>query len=199
MGRNRGGRWSSGFCRSPPRPWPAVAGPNGPKRFFHGFTRFSHEWQTLRRHTGLSASGKKSINDPCDPCLAPLLWWPILAHIGSLWPFSARHSPWLFDRQPDNSTRGLDRTGVLGGQTQLDTFKGLVQRIVYYGCRLYSGQLVKGDDWRDLRPVYSICLLDGILWREANPSASCLSPGRREIGAGLGRQDGGSHAGAAEV
>jgi predicted transposase/invertase (TIGR01784 family) len=47
---------------------------------------------------------------------------------------------------------------------QLTTFEGLVQRIVFYGCELYAGQLKAGDDYENLRPVYSICLLNGMLW-----------------------------------
>ena len=50
---------------------------------------------------------------------------------------------------------------------QLAIFAGLVQRIVFYGCELYAGQLKAGDDYADLHPVYSICLVNGILWPEA--------------------------------
>ena len=50
---------------------------------------------------------------------------------------------------------------------QLAIFAGLVQRIVFYGCELYAGQLKAGDDYENLHPVYSICLVNGILWPEA--------------------------------
>jgi predicted transposase/invertase (TIGR01784 family) len=50
---------------------------------------------------------------------------------------------------------------------QVSVLAGLVQRIVFYGCELYAGQLLQGDRWTELNPVYSICLLDGILWRDA--------------------------------
>ena len=39
--------------------------------------------------------------------------------------------------------------------------------MVFYGCELLVGQLQAGDDYSQLRPVYSICLLDDILWPEA--------------------------------
>ena len=47
-------------------------------------------------------------------------------------------------------------------------YAGLVQRIVFYGCELYAGQLKAGEEYAELNPVYSICLLDGILWKDAN-------------------------------
>lgn len=50
---------------------------------------------------------------------------------------------------------------------QLAIFAGLVQRIVFYGCQLYADQLKAGDDYAGLHPVYSICLVNGILWPDA--------------------------------
>ena len=36
--------------------------------------------------------------------------------------------------------KAIDRSGAIYDiEIQLTTYKGLVQRIVYYGCRLYSG------------------------------------------------------------
>jgi predicted transposase/invertase (TIGR01784 family) len=52
-------------------------------------------------------------------------------------------------------------------EMQLDIFAGLVQRIVFYGCELYAGQLNAGEGYAVLHPVYSICLINGILWRDA--------------------------------
>ena len=40
-----------------------------------------------------------------------------------------------------------------------------MQRIVFYGCELYAGQLKTGDRYAALHPVYSICLVNGILGR----------------------------------
>jgi predicted transposase/invertase (TIGR01784 family) len=50
---------------------------------------------------------------------------------------------------------------------QLSIFSGLVKRIVFYGCEVYAGQLKAGDDYQDLKPVYSICLLEGRLWQDS--------------------------------
>lgn len=52
-------------------------------------------------------------------------------------------------------------------EMQLSVFDGLVKRFVYYGCEAYVGQLKAGDDYTQLRPVYVICLIDGMLWRDA--------------------------------
>ena len=52
-------------------------------------------------------------------------------------------------------------------EMQLSIFEGLVQRIVFYGCENYAGQLKAGDDYTELHPVYSICLVNGILWKDA--------------------------------
>lgn len=36
-----------------------------------------------------------------------------------------------------------------------------------HGCENYAGQLKAGDDYAKLHPVYSICLVNGILWKDA--------------------------------
>ncbi|MGO8747803.1 MAG: Rpn family recombination-promoting nuclease/putative transposase [Thermoguttaceae bacterium] len=64
--------------------------------------------------------------------------------------------------------KAVDRAGAIYDiEVQLAIFAGLVQRIVFYGCELYAGQLKKGDDYENLHPVYSICLVNGILWPDA--------------------------------
>jgi predicted transposase/invertase (TIGR01784 family) len=50
---------------------------------------------------------------------------------------------------------------------QLSASSGLVKRIVFYGCEVYAGQLKAGDDYSELKPVYSICLLQGQLWDDS--------------------------------
>ncbi len=45
--------------------------------------------------------------------------------------------------------------------------EGLTQQVVFYGCELYAGQIKRGDDYENSHPVYSIWLLNGILWPEA--------------------------------
>ena len=44
----------------------------------------------------------------------------------------------------------------------------MIQRIVFYGCEIYAGQLKAGDDYSLLKPAFSICLLDGVLWNDSN-------------------------------
>jgi len=39
--------------------------------------------------------------------------------------------------------------------------------VVFYGCEIYADQLNAGDDYTQHHPVYSICLVNGILWRDA--------------------------------
>jgi predicted transposase/invertase (TIGR01784 family) len=51
-------------------------------------------------------------------------------------------------------------------EVQLSVLAGLIQRIVYYTCDTYAAQLSKGEQYLKLTPVYSICLLDGVLWRD---------------------------------
>ncbi|MBM4074029.1 MAG: hypothetical protein FJ267_00090 [Planctomycetes bacterium] len=68
----------------------------------------------------------------------------------------------------DSGRKGQRQNGShLDIEVQLSVFSGLVQRLVYYGCELYAGQLEKGDDYRKLKPVFSICLVNGILWQDS--------------------------------
>jgi predicted transposase/invertase (TIGR01784 family) len=65
--------------------------------------------------------------------------------------------------------KARDRAGTIYHiEMQLTMFTGLIQRVVFYGCELYAGQLKSGQDYTELAPVYSICLVDGILWKDAN-------------------------------
>ena len=65
--------------------------------------------------------------------------------------------------------KAVDASGaVYDVEMQLSVFDGLVQRIVFYGCEMYAGQLKAGKDYVELHPVYSICLVNGILWKEAS-------------------------------
>jgi len=80
--------------------------------------------------------------------------------------------------------KAVDRTGAIYDiEMQLAVFAGLVERIVFYGCELYAGQLKVGDDYAGLHPVYSICLLGGILW----PDATQVHHAFRLTDAGSGR------------
>jgi predicted transposase/invertase (TIGR01784 family) len=64
--------------------------------------------------------------------------------------------------------RAVDQRGAIYDvEMQLSTHSGLVKRIVFYGCEVYAGQLQAGDDYSVLKPVYSICLLEGQLWDDS--------------------------------
>jgi len=64
--------------------------------------------------------------------------------------------------------RAVDQRGAIYDvEMQLSPHSGLVKRIVFYGCEVYAGQLKAGDDYSELKPVYSICLLLGQLWGDS--------------------------------
>lgn len=64
--------------------------------------------------------------------------------------------------------KAIDANGATYSiEMQLKIHEGLIQRIVFYGCELYADQLRAADDYPDLKPVYSICLVNGILWKDA--------------------------------
>ncbi len=64
--------------------------------------------------------------------------------------------------------KAIDRTGAIYNvEVQLTTYEGLVQRMVFYGCELYAGQVKSGDEYEDVNPVYCIWLITGILWPDA--------------------------------
>jgi predicted transposase/invertase (TIGR01784 family) len=64
--------------------------------------------------------------------------------------------------------KAIDQTGAIYDvEIQLSIFSGLIQRIVFYGCEIYTDQLRAGDDYALLKPAYSICLLDGVLWHDS--------------------------------
>ena len=64
--------------------------------------------------------------------------------------------------------KAVDQDGAIYDiEMQLSIFSGLIKRIVFYGCEVYAGQLKAGDDYSKLKPVYSICLLEGSLWAKS--------------------------------
>ena len=52
-------------------------------------------------------------------------------------------------------------------EVQLTVIQGLIKRWVYYTCKQIASQLVEGENYMQLRPVYTICILDGLLWKES--------------------------------
>ena len=49
---------------------------------------------------------------------------------------------------------------------QIAVLPGLIQRLVFYGCEIYADQLRKSDSYIELRPAYTICLIEGQLWQD---------------------------------
>ena len=64
--------------------------------------------------------------------------------------------------------KAIDRTGAIYDvEVQLAAYRGLRQRMVFYGCELYAGQLKAGQEYHTVNPVYTIWLIGGILWPDA--------------------------------
>ena len=52
--------------------------------------------------------------------------------------------------------KAVDRAGAIYDvEMQLPTYEGLVQRMVFYGCELYAGQVKSGEDYETVNPVYT--------------------------------------------
>ena len=49
-------------------------------------------------------------------------------------------------------------------EMQISVCAGLVKRMVFYTCELFSAQMYEGDSYTHLNPVFSICLLNDKLW-----------------------------------
>ena len=59
------------------------------------------------------------------------------------------------DKQSILDVKAVDESGAIYDvEMQLNTFNGLVQRIVFYGCELYADQLKKGDDYTTPIPSF---------------------------------------------
>lgn len=64
--------------------------------------------------------------------------------------------------------KAVDEAGAIYDiEMQIDAHLGLIQRLVFYGCELYSGQIRAGDSYSELKPVFAICLLEGVLWPDS--------------------------------
>ncbi len=75
------------------------------------------------------------------------------------------YQDFLDDKLSILDVKAKDASGsIFNIEMQLTVTAGLVKRVVFYGCELYAGQLSKGDDYHRLQPVYSICILDDLVW-----------------------------------
>jgi predicted transposase/invertase (TIGR01784 family) len=63
--------------------------------------------------------------------------------------------------------KATDQNGVIYDiEIQIAVRPGLVQRLVFYGCDEYAGQLRAGDPYTALQPVVVIALLKEMLWTD---------------------------------
>ena len=96
--------------------------------------------------------------------------------------------------------KAMDQSGAIYDiEMQLTVFTGLVQRIVFYGCELYAGQLKAGEDYDQLCAAL-FDLFDRrnpVEGRDGRPSP--VSVGRPAVRTGVERHSGNSHAGIGTV
>jgi len=77
------------------------------------------------------------------------------------------YQDFLDDKLSILDVKATDVAGmVFNIEMQLSVTAGLVKRLVFYGCELFVGQLSQGQVYTNLNPVYSICILDALLWDE---------------------------------
>ena len=99
-----------------------------------------------------------------------------IVHVEILNPFS--YQDFADDKLIVLDIRCRDSAGRwLNIEMQVTVFTGLLQRLVYYACTLYVDQLGAGQNYADLRPAISICLLNKILFRDAAAAASPFPAG----------------------
>jgi predicted transposase/invertase (TIGR01784 family) len=56
----------------------------------------------------------------------------------------------------------------LNVEMQVSVYSGLMERLVYYACRMYVDQLEVGQNYAKATPAITICLLDKILFRDSD-------------------------------
>ena len=80
--------------------------------------------------------------------------------------------------------RAVDQRGMIFAvEMQLSVIPQLLQRLAFYASDLYQGQLQAGKDYEKLRPVYTICLLNGRIWSDSRQVHEVLQFTRRGNGA----------------
>ena len=61
--------------------------------------------------------------------------------------------------------KAIDSSGAIYNiEMQISVCAGLVKRMAFYTCELFSAQMHEGDSYTHLNPVFSICLLNDKLW-----------------------------------
>jgi len=91
---------------------------------------------------------------------------PII-YVTILNPFS--YQEFVGDKLIVLDVRARDSTGRwLNIEMQVSIVSGLTERLVYYACSLYVDQLESGQNYADLKPAISICLLNKELFRDSS-------------------------------
>ncbi|MDP1562455.1 MAG: Rpn family recombination-promoting nuclease/putative transposase, partial [Pirellulaceae bacterium] len=63
--------------------------------------------------------------------------------------------------------KATDQNGAIYDvEVQIAVKPGLVQRLVFYASELYADQLRRGDEYRQLKPVIIIALVEDLVWAE---------------------------------
>jgi predicted transposase/invertase (TIGR01784 family) len=71
------------------------------------------------------------------------------------------------DKLSNLDIKAIDQSGAIHNvEMQISLHDGFTQRIVFYGCELVIDQMRGGDDYKSIRPVFSICILGGILFED---------------------------------
>lgn len=64
--------------------------------------------------------------------------------------------------------RAKDQRGwIYDIEMQVTVVADLIQRMVFYGCEVYADQLRSGDEYSLLKPVFTICIIEGKLWQDS--------------------------------
>jgi predicted transposase/invertase (TIGR01784 family) len=78
-------------------------------------------------------------------------------------PFNDKET--LDDKLSILDIKARDQSGRLFNiEMQLLAYGAFRKRALYYWAKLYQGQLLEGMDFRDLRPTYTICFVDTVLF-----------------------------------
>jgi len=75
------------------------------------------------------------------------------------------YKEFLEDKLSILDIRATDSRGwIYNIEMQVSVVADLMQRLVYYACDLYADQLRSGYEYDRLKPVFTICLIEGTIW-----------------------------------
>ena len=101
--------------------------------------------------------GSESNTDVLQDLLEAVLGFP-LSGVEIINPFNEKEA--TDDKLSVLDIKARDASGKwFDVEMQMFSHAAIAPRLLYYWAKLYSGQLVEGQDYRELRPAYSICFL----------------------------------------